>query len=126
MKKLLTIAILLFTVSLYAQSEIKITPKNCIAKKGFHLKLKSVVSDSRCPENVTCIWAGEVTAIIEVYKDKKFVEENIITFNSQNREKNIAWFSKYYQKEIKSVDVGPYPKEGVIVKPKKKYILIGF
>lgn len=126
MKKLLSILLLFVGFSLYSQSEIKITPKKCIPKKGFHLKLKNVVSDSRCPENVTCIWAGEVTAIVEVYQDKKFVEENKITFNFKNREENIAWFSKHYQRQIKSVDVGPYPKEGVTVKPKKQYILIRF
>ena len=111
---------------LQAQIEVKITSKKCIPKKGFHLQLKKVVSDSRCPENVTCIWAGEVSAIVEVYSDKKFVEEKTITFNSKNNEENFAWFSKYYPSKVKSVAVLPYPKEGVVVKPKKQYISVRF
>ena len=126
MKKLLVFALVFFNVLLFAQSEIKITSKKCIPKKGFHLKLQRVVNDSRCPENVTCIWAGEVAAIVEVYNDKKLVEEKTITFNSKNREENVVWFSKYYPNKIKNVDVGPYPKEGVIVKPKNHYIKISF
>lgn len=126
MKKLLLFLTLLFSVSFYAQSEIKITPKKCIAKKGFYLKLKSVFSDSRCPEGTTCIWAGEVSVVVEVYNDKKFIEEKTLTFNLKNREENNSWFSKYYSKKIKSVGVNPYPKQGVVVKDKKKYIKIIF
>ena len=126
MKKLLFLAIVLFNMLLQAQIEVKITSKKCIPKKGFHLQLKKVVSDSRCPENVTCIWAGEVSAIVEVYSDKKFVEEKTITFNSKNNEENFAWFSKYYPSKVISVEVLPYPKEGVVVKPKKQYISVRF
>lgn len=86
----------------------------------------NVFDDSRCPENVQCIWAGEVSVIVEVYNDKKFVEEKTITFNSKNREENNLWFSKYYSGKIKSVGVLPYPKDGVVVKEKKKYIKIVF
>jgi hypothetical protein len=126
MKKLFLFLTILWGVSFYAQSEIKITPKKCISKKGYYLRLKSVFDDSRCPENVQCIWAGEVSVIVEVYNDKKFIEEKTITFNSKNREENNLWFSKYYSGKIKSVGVLPYPKEGVVVKDKKKYIKIVF
>jgi len=126
MKKLLLLLTLVFSISFYAQSEIKITPKKCIPKTGYHLRLKNVINDSRCPEGVTCIWAGEVSVVVEVYNDKKFIEEKTITFNSKNRDENIQWFSTYYTGKIKSVGVGPYPKEGVLVKDKKKYIKIVF
>lgn len=124
MKKILTLILLLFSVSFYAQNEIKITPKKCIPKKGFHLRLKAVIDDSRCPEGVTCIWAGEVSATIEVYKDKKLVEEKDITFNATNRLENIKWFEKYLSKKIKGIGLMPYPKDGVTIKPKKQYIRI--
>ena len=126
MKKAVLLVLLFFSVSLFAQSEIKITFKKCIPKKGFHLQLLRVFDDSRCPENVTCIWAGEVSAIVEVYNNKKLVEEKTITFNSKNTEENILWFSKYYHNKIKSVEVVPYPKQGVVGKAKKQYIAIRF
>ncbi len=126
MKKLLIVLFFLNFIFAFAQSEIKITPKKCIPKKGYHLKLKSVLNDSRCPEGTTCIWAGEVSVVVEVYNDKKFVEEKTLTFNSKNREENNSWFATYYPKKIKSTSVLPYPKEGVVVKDKKKYIKIVF
>ena len=95
--------ILLFILSSlvsFSQSEYKITSKKRIPLKGNHLKLKSIVNDSRCPQNVTCAWAGEVSVVVEVYKDKKLVEEKTIVFNAQNREENRTWFQQYYCDQI--------------------------
>ena len=126
MKKLVIVLFFLNFDFTFAQTEVKITQKKCIPKKGSHLKLKRVLNDSRCPEGTTCIWAGEVSVLVQVYNDKKFIEEKTLTFNSKNREENNLWFSRYYSKKIKSIGVNPYPKQGVVVKDKKKYIKIVF
>lgn len=126
MKKLLILLFFLNFTFVFAQTEVTITSKKCIPKKGYYLKLKSVFNDSRCPEGTNCIWAGEVSVVVEVYNNKKFVEEQTLTFNSTNREENMQWFSKYYTTKIKSIGVFPYPKEGVVLKDKKKYIKIIF
>lgn len=126
MKKIVLLTFLLFSFSLFSQKIEKIAPKKCIPKKGYHLKLKSVFDDSRCPEGVTCVWAGEVSVIIEVYKDKQLIEERTIIFNSKNREENIKWFENYYSKKIKLVRVVPYPKDGIVVKEKNKFIEVVF
>lgn len=47
------------------------------------LKFKNVVSDSRCPKDVTCIWAGEAIVAVEVYEDGKCIEEKQITISSK-------------------------------------------
>lgn len=112
--------------SLFSQNSEKITAKKCIPKKGLYLKLKSVFNDSRCPQGVDCIWAGEVSAIVEVYKDKKRVEEKTLTFNSKNREDNNKWFENYFSKKIKMVTVMPVRKEGEQIKPKKYFINVVF
>ena len=126
MKNIFLLTVLLLNGFLFAQSEIKITPKKCIPKKGYHLKLKSVFDDSRCPQGVTCIWAGEVSVMIEIYKDKKLVEEKTITFNSKNKQENNMFFEKYYSKKTQSILVEPYPKDGVTIQPKKQFIKIIF
>jgi hypothetical protein len=126
MKKSVLLLFLVFSFSLFAQSKMKITTKKCVSKKGYHLILQSVFDDSRCPEGVTCFWAGEVSVVVEVYKDKKFLEEKTLTFNSKNKVENFKWFATYFPKKIQSLGVLPYPKEGQIVKPKKQYINITF
>lgn len=123
MKKLLLLSILFFS---FSQNSEKITTKKCIPKKGLHLKLKSVFNDSRCPQDVDCIWAGEVSAIVEIYKDKKLVEEKTLTFNSKNREENNKWFENYFSKKIKMVSVMPIRKDGEQVKSKKYFINVVF
>jgi hypothetical protein len=40
-------------------------------EKGF-TSFKEVVSDSRCPEGLNCIWAGEVTVVLGI-QDSKLV-----------------------------------------------------
>lgn len=126
MKKLFILLFLSVSLFSFSQLEVKITPKKSIPKKGFHLKLKSILNDSRCPENVICAWAGEVSVVVEVYNDKKFVEEKKIVFNAQNRDENRMWFEKQYAKNIKIVSVLPHPKYGVVVDFKKKFIKIIF
>jgi hypothetical protein len=126
MKKILTLLVLAFSISIFGQAEITITQKKCIPRKGFHLQLKSVFDDSRCPEGTNCVWAGEVSAIINVFNNKKIVEEKTIVFNFKKLEENKKWFQNYYSKKIKDIQVLPYPKEGVEIKSKNYFIQITF
>jgi hypothetical protein len=126
MKKIFALYAVLMSSFLFAQSEIKITSKKCNPKAGYGFQLTKVFDDSRCPEGVTCIWAGEVSVVIKVYKNKKFFEQKAFTFNAKNKEENFNWFAKYYSKKIKSIAVVPYPKEGQIIKVKNQYISIVF
>jgi len=106
-----------------------IKQKVCANQKGFQLVLKAVVSDSRCPEGVTCIWAGEVSAVVSVYKNSKLIEDTTLVFSMKNEEDNKKWFSKYLpekQKKIKSIGVVPYPKEGSKIDPEDYYFKIGY
>ncbi|PIF61229.1 hypothetical protein [Flavobacterium sp. 11] len=136
MKKYLLLFLLMLGTITFAQNtktenvqSLKITQKKCLKKKGFNLVLKELVSDSRCPEGVTCIWAGEASVVVSVYKDSKLVEDHTMVFSMKNEEENKQWFSKYLpekQKNIKNFSVFPYPKEGVQVNPKNYYVKIGY
>jgi hypothetical protein len=126
MKKKLTLLTLLFSVFVIAQKTMRITQNKHIPKNGFYVRLNTVFDDSRCPEGVTCIWAGEVSATLEVYNDKKLIEEKNMTFNASNRVENIKWFENYISKKIKGIGIAPYPKQGRIIKPKEQYINIVF
>lgn len=115
-----------FSIAGFSQQFNKITTKKCIPKKGYHLKLIKVLNDSRCPEGLTCVWPGEVSVVIALYNHKQLLEEKTIVFNSKNREENIKWFENFYSKKIKHVRVVPYPKEGIVVKEKNKFIEVVF
>lgn len=130
MKNIFLILFLAFSVTTFSQEKkkndaIKITQKKCIAKKGYHLILKKVVADSRCPEGVNCIWAGEIEVVISVYENKKFLKDHSIILSPKSQKENITWFSNYYpHTNINSISVLPYPKEAVVLDPKKYFIKI--
>lgn len=136
MKNSLLLFLLMIGTITFAQNtktenvqSLKITQKKCLKKKGFNLVFKELVSDSRCPEGVTCIWAGEASVVVSVYKDSKLVEDHTMVFSMKKEEENKQWFSKYLpekQKNIKNFSVFPYPKEGVQVNPKNYYVKIGY
>ena len=136
MKKLVLFLLMIISSLALAQSPkaqkvkyITIKQKVCPNQKGFQLVLKAIVSDSRCPEGVTCIWAGEVSAVVSVHKDSKLIEDTTLVFSMKNEEDNKKWLATYLskkQKKIKSIRVLPYPKEGIKINPKEYYLKIGY
>ncbi|MFH6969958.1 hypothetical protein [Flavobacterium petrolei] len=136
MKKSLLFLFMMISSVALAQSpesqKVKYTTikqKVCPNQRGFQVVLKAVVSDSRCPEGVTCIWAGEVSAVVSVYKDSKWIEDTTLVFSLKNEEDNKKWFSKYLpekQKKIKNIGVVPYPKEGTKIDSEEYYLKIGY
>ena len=129
MKPLILVITLLFSVGLFAQDTVetavkapKIITKLPINKtatvSGVNIKFLSVVSDSRCPKNVNCIWAGEVVVLVEVQqKSQKAIEKTItIGFkrNPTGNETDIIYNDKSFT--IKAMNVSPYPEYGVEVK----------
>jgi hypothetical protein len=136
MKKSILFLFMMISIVALAQSpesqKVKYTTikqKVCPNQKGFQLVLKGIVSDSRCPEGVTCIWAGEASAVVSVYKDSKWIEDTTLVFSMKNEEDNKKWFSKYLpekQKKIKSIGVVPYPKEGTKIDSEEYYLKIGY
>lgn len=117
MKKLISILIILGLIVSCATKQVidkSIITQKQIDLEGFQLVLKNVYNDSRCPEGVNCVWAGDVTVVIEVYENKKFIEEKTLVFSSKNTKEIIDWVAKYYtEKPIKLVQVLPYPKDGI-------------
>ena len=136
MKKLVLFFFMIISSIVLAQSQksqkvkyVTIKQKVCPNQKRFQLVLKAISNDSRCPEDVTCIWAGEVTAVVSVYKDSKLIEDSTLVFSMKNEEDNKKWLATYLsekQKKIKSIRVLPYPKEGSKINPKEYYLKIGY
>lgn len=71
------------------------------------LKFKDVISDSRCPINVTCIWAGEAKVLVELFENGRFLEEKVLLVNSQNS--SLSFLSEAVEYSISGIDLMPYP-----------------
>ncbi|TRO67286.1 hypothetical protein [Christiangramia sabulilitoris] len=67
------------------QNEYKVTEATlCLGDQlplngSKQIVFKKVISDSRCPIEVTCVWAGEVKVLLEFYEDGKRKGEKIVT-----------------------------------------------
>ena len=134
MKKIVTIVLILASSFAFAQKTAtqnysKVKQNSCIKGEGYKLLLKEVLTDSRCPEGVTCVWAGEVSAIVAVYKDSKFIEEKTMVFTKTVDAENIKWINSYLndsKRVTNSLTIGPYPNVKKVIKPQDYYLQIGY
>ena len=134
MKKVFVVLLTVISSFAFAQKKAtqeysKVKRNSCINGKGYQLVLKEVLADSRCPEGVTCVWAGEVSAVVSVYKDSEWVENKTLVFSGKNDNINMQWIVQYLnenQKTINIISIEPHPKAGKLIKPKDYYLQIGY
>lgn len=76
----------------------------CVLLAGkFEIRLIKISGDSRCPSDVQCGWAGDVTALFSV-KQKGAAPASIHIGHHGGE-----GFAIYRKREIKLLDVAPYP-----------------
>lgn len=92
------------------QAAVKINKQKKFSKSKFTVKVLSV-EDSRCPEGVDCIWAGNAKVKIQVKNSKG--KSQIFELNT-NLEAKAVKFDNY---EIKLGEVAPYPKANARIDP---------
>ena len=98
MKKIVLLLIVIFFAACKSEkvnpNEIIITSKKQIIATDYSIKIDKVISDSRCPEGVNCIWAGELVMQLCVHQNNTIKETKIITFSPKTFEENMIWFSQ--------------------------------
>lgn len=130
MKKLFLFLFLIFSCSIIAQQPNlklkKITFYQKIKKlKGKQLVLKRVISDSRCPEGVNCIWAGDCEIEVAIYQNRKLISTENILLSPKRHDENLSWFKEFYNNQnIFEISLLPYPKNEVITNPKDYYVMV--
>ena len=132
MKKLLFLFIALTAVVSFSQNEESSTPKitikialgETITIESYQIKFVKVLEDSRCPKNVTCIWAGRAKILVEVWENNEdsVLKELILGQVNQGESKDLTLVASE-DKIIKGYTLKPYPSKGVPF-DKKKYELL--
>ncbi len=128
MKNLICTAFILFATFTFAQTanSEKVSAPKIVSKlkmntsykaENVEVKLVEVVSDSRCPKGVTCVWAGEATVLLDIFKDGEKLERKKVTFNSGV--KDIFSSEKL---SISGYNVLPYPEADVKINPDDYYL----
>ena len=83
----------------FAENRIKLHLGQTVSVNGLSFTLEGV-DDSRCPSDVTCVWAGQVTATVIVENKTHAKMINFVPGDSY------IFFSPY---KITLLDVSPYP-----------------
>ena len=93
MKKKIHVLLLLILISSisFAQdsTNVKVETPKIVSKlvygetlqiNDIEIKFVQVLSDSRCPKNVTCVRAGEAVVLVDVFKNGKKIEQKELKF----------------------------------------------
>jgi transcription termination factor NusB len=114
---LLTLFTIIFGVTQITEArtdqeiKVQVNKQKSINKNDLTVKFVSVVEDSRCPEGVNCVWAGN--AKIELKLKKKNGAWKTFKLNT-NVEKNVLKFGVY---TIKISELTPTPAANVKINP---------
>ncbi|NNC49397.1 MAG: hypothetical protein HKO01_02555 [Flaviramulus sp.] len=132
MKQLILVCLIMVSVQLYGQDSTKVGTPIIVAKlylgkslniDNVEVKFVKVLQDSRCPKGVTCIWAGEVIVLVDVFKEGKKFETQKITINSKIPLK--SRFGNLFSSDdvtISALNVQPYPIYDKKINPEDYYI----
>ncbi|MFC7774704.1 lipoprotein [Flavobacterium sp. GCM10027622] len=95
------------------------------SKKDKEIVLVKVINDSRCPQGVQCIWAGEITFEAAAFENGKLIEQTQLTITPNKEKQVIEWFVKHLPESktpLKEIGISPYPKQDQQIDPKDYYI----
>lgn len=120
MKKIISFLVIVLLIACASKKE-EVTNNSLVKKhilsEEYSFKIKEIVSDSRCPVSVNCVWAGEVELVLSIYKKGVFYKDETLTVNLKNFPENKLVLEKYTSsKKIKSIEVLPEKKQGVEIK----------
>ena len=68
------------------------TTEKSDATKDLSFKIEKIISDSRCPEDVQCVRAGEVKLTVGVYDSDSKTEEVDLVIDHMSFEQNKSFF----------------------------------
>jgi hypothetical protein len=83
----------------------KLKVKETLKIDEYQLSFKSVSSDGRCPEKVTCVWPGEAKVLVEIF-DGTDIKSKTITIPALGFHEEIFTTSEHV---VYLKNLAPYP-----------------
>lgn len=111
MKQFLVALALLFNIASFSQAEIAdLYVGDMIDIDNISIEFVELISDSRCPQGVNCIRAGEAEVLVAIYKNGTFLHEKKLTFyaNGFAERKNMQLFAAS-DLLVRGLTLSPYP-----------------
>lgn len=88
--------------------EFKLKAGRQVTVKGTKLRIRfvAVENDSRCPSDVTCVWAGNAAVQLQLGTGRS---SKTVTLNT-SKSPSFAGETEYRGYKVKLVDLSPYPR----------------
>ena len=95
--------------------EIKVGKSVSIKNEGLKVSFTRVAEDSRCPEGVTCVWAGNGKIVLTLSKARRRAATMRLNTTLDPKQDDYRGY------EVKLVSLNPHPKKNVPLR-KKDYV----
>lgn len=92
-------------IRLEEKFSLKIDQVVTVNPVNIKVKFLKVTEDSRCPSDVVCIWAGQVSVLLNVNNNGNDIGDVKLTLG-QNKDDTVRDVGGYY---LKLIEVKPYP-----------------
>lgn len=128
MKQVLFILTLLLCIPIIAQEDKPIEVPQIAVKLGVSetinldtvsISFLEVITDSRCPRNVECMWAGEAKVKVRVATNDGKSTEEIITFKN-----GVSALTDLFDTQLQFLKLTPYPDANVAKEDRAPYNLL--
>lgn len=86
--------------------KLKINQTTALKSDNIKVTLLKVTDDSRCPSDVVCIWAGQVSVLVNVTKNNVNLGDVTLTLGAGNPELAVKNVGDYI---VEVIEVNPYP-----------------
>ncbi|MDH7447422.1 hypothetical protein [Aquimarina sp. 2201CG14-23] len=132
MKNLIYVILIIAPIYIQAQDSTKVETPTIITKlkagnsldfESKSIKFIQVVEDSRCPSDVTCVWAGQAKVLIGLYENNILLEEKEIVMGAKAiTPTNSKILFKSGTQSIYGYHLSPYPSSSQKIDPSDYYL----
>src|SRR5437867_704588 len=99
---------------------LKVKQTAHIESAGLDVTFVNVTEDSRCPSDVTCIWAGKVSVVVDVKAPDRSSQLTLTLSGGQSEAKSFDNYS------IRLADIQPYPESTKKIAPSDYVVTLLF
>lgn len=91
------------------QLKLRVGQRTVLKGESLRIKFVAVSNDSRCPKNVTCVWAGNAEVLLEV--GPRSGRGKSLKVNT-NASRQLSDEGKYGRYTVKLLELSPHPLDG--------------
>lgn len=94
-------------------------PGEALEFDGKAIRFKEIISDSRCPTGVTCVWAGEAKVLVGIYEGGEMCGDKIMTISAGGEVLSLQQLFPEEVVQLLPPILTPYPEIKRVIEPQE-------